>query len=124
MLSGKIHRARITMADVDYEGSITIPPELLEMSGIRVNEQVHVWNVTSGNRLETYAISGEAGSTDFCMNGAAAHLMTPGDLVIISSFADVPEELLAEHFPKIVFLDGKNRLKEIRAEVSGKKVSN
>ena len=90
LLAAKIHRATVTAADVDYEGSLTVPPELLEAAGISPYESIHVWNTTRGTRLETYAIAGLPGSNDLCANGAAAHLIRPGDRVILASFAFVP----------------------------------
>lgn len=119
MLKSKIHRACVTQADLEYEGSITISPELLKAADILPYEAVNVWNVTAGTRFETYAISGEKGSTDICVNGAAAHLVTPGDLVIIASFSQVLEEDCAALLPTVVFVDQFNRLKEIRPERIG-----
>lgn len=121
MLKSKIHRARVTEADLDYEGSITISPELLKASNILPYEAVNVWNITAGTRFETYAITGEKGSTEICVNGAAAHLVTPGDLIIIASFTQVLEEDCAALVPTVVFVDQFNRLKEIRPEVVGVK---
>lgn len=121
MLKSKIHRACITQADLDYEGSITISPELLKASNILPNEAVNVWNVSAGTRFETYAITGEKGSTDICVNGAAAHLVTPGDLIIIASFIDLEEEACHNHEPVVVFVDQFNRMKEIRPERLGTK---
>lgn len=121
MLKSKIHRACVTQADLDYEGSITISPELLKAANILPYEAVNVWNVTAGTRFETYAITGEKGSTDICVNGAAAHLVTPGDLVIIASFSQVLEEDCATLDPIVVFVDQFNRLKEIRPERIGTK---
>ena len=121
MLKSKIHRARVTQAELDYEGSITIAPELLEAANILPHEAVHVWNVTAGNRFENYKIKGNSGSTDICVNGAAAHLVTPGDLIIIASFSQVPEEECATFEPTVVFVDEHNRRREIRAEVLGMK---
>ncbi len=121
MLKSKIHRACVTQADLDYEGSITISPELLKAANILPYEAVNVWNVTAGTRFETYAITGEKGSTDICVNGAAAHLVTPGDLVIIASFSQVLEEDCAKLIPTVVFVDQFNRLKEIRPERIGAK---
>lgn len=119
MLNSKIHRACVTQADLDYEGSITIPPELLKAANILPFEAVNVWNVTSGTRFETYAISGETGSTDICVNGAAAHLVSLGDLIIIASFCQVLEDDCRQHKPTVVFVDQFNRLKEIRPERLG-----
>ncbi|MBL7481659.1 aspartate 1-decarboxylase [Legionella bononiensis] len=121
MLKSKIHRAYVTQADLEYEGSITISPELLKAANILPYEAVNVWNITAGTRFETYAITGEKGSTDICVNGAAAHLVTPGDLVIIASFTQVLEEDCAALVPTVVFVDQFNRLKEIRPEVVGVK---
>ncbi|MCL5272405.1 MAG: aspartate 1-decarboxylase [Gammaproteobacteria bacterium] len=121
MLKSKIHRACVTQADLEYEGSITISPELLKAANILPYEAVNVWNITAGTRFETYAITGEKGSTDICVNGAAAHLVTPGDLVIIASFSQVLEEDCAALIPTVVFVDQFNRLKEIRPEVVGVK---
>lgn len=121
MLKSKIHRACVTQADLEYEGSITISPELLKAANILPYEAVNVWNITAGTRFETYAITGEKGSTDICVNGAAAHLVTPGDLVIIASFTQILEEECAALVPTVVFVDQFNRLKEIRPEVVGVK---
>lgn len=116
MLKSKIHRACVTEADLDYEGSITISPELLKAANILPYEAVNVWNVTAGTRFETYAITGEPGSTEICVNGAAAHLVTPGDLVIIATFSQVLEEDCANINPTVVFVDHFNRIKEMRPE--------
>lgn len=119
VLRSKIHRATITQADVAYEGSVTIPPELLEAADIREYEAVNLWNVTSGTRLETYAITGVPGSRDICVNGAAAHLMRPGETVIIACFTFLTDQQLADFKPKLVFVDEHNRIKELRDEVPG-----
>lgn len=116
MLKSKIHRACVTEADLDYEGSITISPELLKAADILPYEAVNVWNVTAGTRFETYAITGKPGSTSICVNGAAAHLVTPGDLVIIATFTQVLEEDCAQINPKVVFVDQFNRIREQRPE--------
>lgn len=121
MLKSKIHRARVTEADLDYEGSITISPELLKAANILPYEAVNVWNVTAGTRFETYAITGEPGSTELCVNGAAAHLVTPGDLVIIATFSQVLEEDCVHVNPTVVFVDQFNRIKEMRPERVGLK---
>ena len=119
VLKGKIHRATVTHADLHYEGSITIPPDLLEASGIVEYEAVNVWNVTRGTRLETYAITGSRKDRSICMNGAAAHLVEPGDLVIIASFTYLPPDELSTYKPKLVFVDENNEIKELRDEVPG-----
>lgn len=121
MLKSKIHRACVTEADLDYEGSITISPELLKAANIVPYEAVNVWNITAGTRFETYAITGHPGSTEICVNGAAAHLVTPGDLIIIATFSQVLEEDCANFRPTVVFVDQFNRFKEIRPELIGVK---
>lgn len=121
MLKSKIHRATVTEADLDYEGSITISPELLKAANILPYEAVSVWNVTAGTRFETYAITGESGSTNICVNGAAAHLVTPGDLIIIATFSQVLEEDCAQVAPTVVFVDQFNRIRETRPEQAGVK---
>jgi aspartate 1-decarboxylase len=119
MLRAKIHRATVTDADLDYEGSLTIPPELMELADIKEFESVHVWNVTKGTRFETYAITGERDSGKICVNGAAAHLASPGDLVIIACFADVPEAQVADVRPIVVFVDERNHAVHTGVEVPG-----
>ena len=110
MFKSKIHRATVTEANLDYEGSITIDAYLLRAADILPHEHVHVWNITRGTRIETYTLEGKAGSGDICVNGAAAHLNEPGDLVIIASFADYDEQELKKHKPKVVLVDSKNRI--------------
>jgi len=107
MLKSKIHRATVTDADLNYVGSITIDPELLERADIREHEQVHVVNINNGARFETYAIAGRTG--DMCLNGAAARLAHPGDLVIVISYADYDEAGLERYEPVIVHVDRHNR---------------
>lgn len=116
MLKSKIHRATITEANLDYEGSITIAPELLKAADILPNEAVWVWNVTRGTRFETYAIQGLSASSEVCVNGAAAHLVELGDVVIIASFAQLEEARCQTHEPKVIFVDEQNRMRCIRAE--------
>jgi aspartate 1-decarboxylase len=119
MLRAKIHRATVTDADLEYEGSLTIPPDLMDLADIREYEGISVWNVTRGTRLETYAIRGEPGSRAVCVNGAAAHLAGVGDRIIISAFASIPEKDI-EHFrPRIVFVDGRNMPAGTGPEVAG-----
>ena len=117
MLKSKIHRACVTHADLSYEGSITISPQLLNAADILPYEAVNIWNVTAGTRFETYAIEGASNSTDICVNGAAAHLVTPGDIIIIASFIQLSDEFCATLKPTAVFVDSSNRIKEIRPEV-------
>jgi aspartate 1-decarboxylase len=120
MLGGKIHRATVTEACLEYEGSITVDADLLDAADIRPNESVHVWNVTNGARLTTYALVGERGSGVVCVNGAAAHHASPGDLVIIATFVSVPDSESAPWSPHVVFVDAENRIVEQRAEEPGR----
>jgi aspartate 1-decarboxylase len=109
LLKSKIHRATVTEAELHYAGSITIDLDLMEAADIVEHEQVDVYNITSGERFTTYAIPGEPGSGIICINGAAAHLARPGDLVIVASYADYEPEELREHDPRIVLVDERNR---------------
>lgn len=109
MLKSKIHRATVTDADLNYVGSITVDRELLEAADIRPYEQVHVVNIANGARFETYAIEGAPGEGDICLNGAAARLAHPGDLVIVLSYAAFAEEDLEGHEPVVVHVDEANR---------------
>ena len=109
MLKSKIHRATLTDANVDYEGSITVDAELLAAADIIEHEAVMVWDVTNGSRFETYAISGEAGSGVMCVNGAAAHLVNVGDLVIVATFADMADDVARAWHPILVKVDSQNR---------------
>ena len=108
MLKSKIHRATVTEADINYEGSITIDTDLMEAADILPYEKVQVLDIDNGSRLETYAIEGKAGSGVICMNGAAARLVHPGDKVIILTYHDVPEEQARENHPIVVNVDAKN----------------
>lgn len=121
LFKSKIHRATVTHADLDYEGSVTISGELLDASGILEHEQVHIWNVTRGTRLVTYALRGDAHSGVICINGAAAHLAEPGDKVIIATFAEVEAEAARGWQPTVVFVDDQNRMVGQDAEVAGPK---
>ena len=118
MLSSKIHRATVTHADVNYEGSITLPPHLLEAAGLSPYQAVAVWNVTTGGRFETYAILGRPGG-EIAINGAAAHLAGPGDLIIVSAFCYLTDDQVPKHRPRLVFVDAHNQITDIRAEVPG-----
>lgn len=119
LMRAKLHRATVTQADVDYEGSITIDRTLMDATDLLPNEAVAVWNVTNGNRFETYVVEGERDSGEICVNGAAAHLVTPGDLVIIAAFSWMDEEAARRHEPKVIFVDERNRIRAKRAEVPG-----
>jgi aspartate 1-decarboxylase len=109
VFKSKIHRATVTHADLEYEGSVSIDANLLERASILPYEAVHIWNVTRGSRLTTYAIEAPGGSGVVCINGAAAHLNQPGDLVILSTFADMTPEEARRWVPTVVRVDGKNR---------------
>ncbi len=110
MFKSKIHRATVTHADLHYEGSVTIDADLLQAANILPHEHVHIWNITRGSRIETYTLEGPSGSGLICINGAAAHLNEPGDLVIITSFATYDEEELLSYEPVVVLVDEKNRI--------------
>ena len=108
MLKSKIHRAKVTDANLDYEGSLTLDEELMEAADLLPFERVEVYNISNGNRFSTYVIKGERGSGVVCVNGAAAHLAGKGDLIIIASYAliEVPEG----YKPLLVYVDGENRI--------------
>ena len=110
ILKSKIHRAIVTEANLDYIGSITLDPQLMDAADLREYEKVHVLNITNGNRLETYVIEGKAGSGEVCINGAAAHLVAEGDLVIVVAYCIMSEEEASAFRPSIVFVDEKNNL--------------
>ncbi|MCL2092438.1 MAG: aspartate 1-decarboxylase [Micrococcales bacterium] len=113
VLGGKVHRATVTQANLDYVGSITIDADLVRAAGFVEGEKVHVVDVTNGARLETYVIVGASGSRSVCINGAAAHLVRPGDLVIIMSYVVVDEAELAVHEPRVVHVDTANQIVDI-----------
>jgi aspartate 1-decarboxylase len=113
MMNGKIHRATVTEANLNYVGSITIDEDLLDAVGMVANEKVQIVNNNNGARLETYIIPGERGSGVVCLNGAAARLVQKGDIVIIISYALVAEEKVAAHQPKVAIMDENNRIKEL-----------
>lgn len=119
MFLGKIHRAVVTHADLEYEGSCTIDADLLEAAGMIEHEELHVWNVTQGTRLVTYTLAGPRGSGVICINGAAAHLNKPGDLVILATFGEMEDEEARRHVPKVVRVDAKNRILGFEAERPG-----
>jgi aspartate 1-decarboxylase len=112
-LLGKIHRATVTRADIDYVGSITIDVALIEAAGLLENEKIDIYDVTNGARLSTYVIPGERGSGEIGINGAAAHLVKPGDLVIIANYGWMTEEEAAERRPNVVHVDERNRIVEL-----------
>jgi len=110
MMKSKIHRATITQADLHYVGSITVDEELLEASDLLPGELVHVLDITNGARLETYTIAGERGSGIIGINGAAARLVQPGDLVILIGYAQMDDAEARTHQPRVVFVDAHNRI--------------
>lgn len=113
VLKSKIHRATVTQADLHYEGSITIDAALMEAADILPFEQVHVLDVNNGARLTTYAIEGPAHSGQICINGAAAHLVGPGDLVIILTYTDATDEEARRNQPRLVYVDAHNHISRI-----------
>ncbi len=112
-LLGKIHRCVVTRADISYVGSVTLDPLLIEAAGFLEHEKVDIYNVTSGERFATYVIPGERGGGEVGVNGAAAHLVSVGDLLIIASYGWLNEAEIAGHRPKAVFVDAKNQVTEI-----------
>ena len=120
IFKSKIHRATVTHADLDYEGSVTLDADLMREADILPYEQVAIWNVTRGSRLETYALEAPPGSGVVCINGAAAHHNRPGDLVIIATFAEMEEAEARAHQPTVVLVDEQNRIKDAgAAEIAG-----
>lgn len=114
MLKSKIHRATVTGADIDYEGSITIDKELMGVAKLVEYEKVDVYNISNGQRFSTYVMKGERGRGEVCLNGAAARLVSVGDLIIICSYSHHDEKEVGKHKPVIVHVDEKNRIKEIK----------
>ncbi len=112
LLKSKIHRATVTEANLDYEGSVTIDRALMDAADIVDHEQVDLYDVTNGARLTTYAIPGPAGSGVICINGAAAHLIHAGDLVILATYAEFDEAEVRRHRPRLVFVDADNAIAE------------
>jgi aspartate 1-decarboxylase len=111
MFKSKIHRATVTHADLHYEGSISIDSDLLEAANLLPYEKVSIWDINNGNRFETYTLKGEAGSGVICCNGAAARLVSTGDMIIIASWAEMNEEEAQNYEPTVVLVDEKNRIK-------------
>ena len=114
LFKGKIHRAAVTEANLNYMGSITIDGTMMRAAGILPGEKVQIVDNNNGSRLETYVIEGEAGSGVICLNGAAARCVQPGDVVIIMAYAFYTSEEAAAHHPRVVLVDEKNRVKELR----------
>ena len=117
MLKAKIHRATVTHAELDYEGSCAIDENLLEASGSLEYEQIHIYNIANGERFVTYAIRGEAGSGMISVNGAAAHKASPGDLLIICAYGALDESEAAKHRPRLVYPDQHNRVVRVAGEI-------
>ena len=113
MLKGKIHRAVVTQAELNYVGSITVDRELMELAGILEYEKVQIVDVDNGNRFETYVIAGEEGSGMICLNGAAAHQVQLGDKIIIMCYAQMTPEEVKENKPKVVFVDDENKITRV-----------
>jgi aspartate 1-decarboxylase len=109
LLKSKIHRATVTEADLHYDGSVTIDRDLMASADIVDHEQVDIYDITNGSRITTYAIPGPAGSGEICINGAAAHRVEKGDLVIIVSYATYDEAELKDHQPRVILVDEQNR---------------
>jgi aspartate 1-decarboxylase len=118
LLKSKIHRAAVTRCELHYEGSCAIDEDLLDASDIRENEQVHIWNIDNGERLVTYAICAKRGSGIVSLNGSAARRASVGDLIIIAAFGMVADEQIETHRPRLVFVDAKNRLTELKQRVA------
>ena len=117
MLKSKIHRARVTDVNVGYEGSITIDRKLMEAADIVPYEHVHVLDINNGARFETYAITGEEGSGQICINGAAGRLVAKGDTIIILTYCHVADEAVQAHAPRLVYVDSQNRI--VRQKTAG-----
>ena len=117
LLKSKIHRVAVTQCELHYEGSCAIDENLLEAANIAENEQVHIWNINNGERFITYAIRGERGTGMISVNGSAARRASVGDLIIIASFAQVHEENVVGHEPKLVFVDENNQQTGLRSHV-------
>jgi aspartate 1-decarboxylase len=112
MFKSKIHRATVTGANLNYEGSLTIDAALLDAAEILPYEQIHVWDVSNGARLVTYALPGPRGSGQFCVNGAGAHLVKPGDLVIVATYTLMSGRKAKKYEPTVVFVDASNQMRD------------
>ncbi|HEY2785832.1 MAG TPA: aspartate 1-decarboxylase [Fimbriiglobus sp.] len=113
VLKSKIHRATVTAADLDYEGSLTLDADLLDAADILPNEQIHIWDVTNGNRIVTYALEGERGSGVVQVNGGGAHKIRTGDVVIIATFTAMGTRRAKKYRPRVVFADAQNRPRRV-----------
>jgi aspartate 1-decarboxylase len=117
LLKSKIHRVAVTQCELHYEGSCAIDENLLEAANIAENEQIHIWNINNGERFITYAIRGERGTGMISVNGSAARRASAGDLIIIAAFAQVHEDNVTTHQPKLVFVNEKNLQTALRSNV-------
>jgi aspartate 1-decarboxylase len=117
LLKSKIHRVAVTQCELHYEGSCAIDENLLEAANIAENEKIHIWNINNGERFVTYAIRGERGTGMISVNGSAARRASAGDLIIIAAFAQVHEDNVATHQPKLVFVNEKNQQTALRSNV-------
>lgn len=117
VLKCKLHQARVTQTELDYEGSCAIDAELMAAAGLREDEQIHIYNLSNGERFSTYAIRGEAGSGMISMNGAAAHKVREGDRIIICAYAQVTAEAAAGDAPVLIYCDERNRILGRRASI-------
>lgn len=113
MLKSKIHRATVTDADLHYEGSITVDADLMDAARLVEFEQVEIYNISNGHRFSTYVIGGKRGKGDICLNGAAARLVSRGDLIIICSYSVYDEQEVEDHAPALIYVDEKNKIKEL-----------
>ncbi|GJM16575.1 MAG: aspartate 1-decarboxylase [Thermodesulfobacteriota bacterium] len=123
LLKSKIHRAIVTEADLEYEGSITVDRNLMDAADLLHYEQVHIFNITNGHRFTTYVIEGKRGSNVICVNGAAAHLAREGDCLIVASFATYDESECKSHSPKLIYVDEGNNITNIKPESNKLKVA-
>lgn len=123
VLRGKIHRATVTEANLEYEGSLTVDLELMEAAGLCPYEKIDVYNITNGNRFSTYLIQGPRHSGVICVNGAAAHLAKAGDKVIVTGYGLATEAEVKSHRPRVVLVDAANRIKQVLHESTGVRVS-
>jgi len=110
LLKSKIHRANVTEADLDYEGSLTVDKNLMEAADLLPYEEVNIFNITNGHRFSTYVIEGERGSNTVCVNGAAAHLAREGDCLIVASFSYYDEDECKSHVPRLIYVNEENEI--------------
>ena len=123
LLKSKIHRATVTEADLDYEGSLTLDRNLMDAADLLPYEEVHIFNLTNGHRFSTYIIEGIKESNVVCVNGAAAHLAREGDCLIIASFSLYSEDEIATHYPRLVYVDELNNIVNIKTEFNSLKIA-